>query len=151
MRRISPNVFRPSLRQKLRPSRRSILMTTPLNQAHAVEPCSASKIEIVAPDGTRLGPEDDGEIRVRSSQVCEGYHERAEETARSFQDGWYHSGDIGRMDPDGFLYVVGRLKDMIKTGSINVSPLEVEHVIQSSPRVQDVSVVGVPDSNGVKS
>ena len=103
------------------------------------------ELEIVGPDAGAAGPGQEGEIRVRGSQVCQGYYDRPIETAQIFRDGWYHSGDIGRIDADGFLYVVGRTKDMIKTGSINVSPLEVEQAIQTLAEVRDVSIVGVPD------
>jgi acyl-CoA synthetase (AMP-forming)/AMP-acid ligase II len=61
------------------------------------------------------------------------------------RDGWYHTGDVGRFDGEGFLYVVGRIKEMIKTGSINVSPREVEGALLAVDGVDDAAVMGVPD------
>jgi acyl-CoA synthetase (AMP-forming)/AMP-acid ligase II len=87
----------------------------------------------------------DGEIRVRGPLVCQGYYNNPEEQAKRFIDGWYYSGDIGRFDADGYLYVAGRIKDIIKTGSINVAPKEVEEILLLHPRVVDAAVVGEPD------
>lgn len=103
------------------------------------------ELDIVAPDGTILPRGEAGEIKVRGPQVCEGYYNNPIEQNKAFRDGWYYTGDIGRIDEDGYLYVVGRKKDMIKTGSINVSPLEIEQTIQIMSEVQDVAIVGVPD------
>ena len=68
------------------------------------------------------------------------------EEAKAIKDGWFHTGDLGHFDRDGYLYVVGRLKDMIKTGSINVSPREVESAILAMNDIDDVAVFGVPDA-----
>jgi acyl-CoA synthetase (AMP-forming)/AMP-acid ligase II len=86
----------------------------------------------------------EGEIRVRGPLVCQGYYKNPEEEAKRFIDGWYYSGDIGRFDDDGYLYVVGRMKDIIKTGSINVAPKEVEEILLLHPHVVDAAVVGEP-------
>ena len=94
-------------------------------------------------DPMRAGKE--GEIRVRGPNVCQGYYKNPEEQAKHFIDGWYYTGDIGRFDEDGYLYVVGRMKDIIKTGSINVAPKEVEEVLLFHPEVADAAVVGVSD------
>ncbi len=101
--------------------------------------------EIVDAEGRTLAPGEEGEMRVRGASICSGYYKNPEEEARVFRDGWFHTGDIGRFDDDGYLYVVGRIKDTIKTGSINVSPREVETVIQTLTGIDDVAVVGVPD------
>src|SRR5262249_16925713 len=84
-------------------------------------------------------------IRVRSANVCQGYYKNPEEQNKVFADGWYYTGDLGRLDEEGYLYVVGRIKDIIKTGSINVSPREIENAILTLSGVDDVAVVGVPD------
>lgn len=87
-----------------------------------------------------------GEIVVRGPNVAAGYWKNAEATAAAYDDeGWFHSGDIGYLDDDGYLYVVDRLKDMIITGGENVYPAEVEHALATMPGVLDVAVVGVPD------
>jgi acyl-CoA synthetase (AMP-forming)/AMP-acid ligase II len=103
------------------------------------------EIELVDPDGTAVRAGEEGEIRVRGPNVCQGYYKNPEEEAKVIKDGWFHSGDIGRFDEDGYLYVVGRLKDMIKTGSISVSPREVETTILNLGQVEDAAVVGVAD------
>lgn len=102
--------------------------------------------EIVDESGRLVPPGGEGEIRVRGPNVCAGYYNNPDEEAKVFRDGWFHTGDIGRFDDEGYLYIVGRIKDTIKTGSINVSPREVEAAILEFPGVADVAVVGVPDA-----
>jgi long-chain acyl-CoA synthetase len=86
-----------------------------------------------------------GEILVSSVGVMAGYHDRPEETAKALTDGWFHSGDIGYLDPDGDLFVVDRKKEMIIRGGYNVYPREVEEVLYEIPEIAEVAVVGVPD------
>lgn len=86
-----------------------------------------------------------GEITVKGEIVIEEYWNRPEENRQSFKDGWFHTGDLGRLDSDGFLYVVDRKKDMIKTGGENVYPAELELVMLEHPAINAVAVVGVPD------
>ncbi len=88
---------------------------------------------------------DAGEICVRSPLVMKGYKDLPEQTAETFAGGWLHTGDIGRFDDEGFLYIVDRKKDMIVTGGFNVFPREVEDVLSSHEAVAQVAVVGVPD------
>ena len=88
---------------------------------------------------------DAGEICVRSPLVMKGYKDLPEQTAEAFAGGWLHTGDIGRFDDEGFLYIVDRKKDMIVTGGFNVFPREVEDVLSSHEAVAQVAVVGVPD------
>ena len=92
------------------------------------------EVEIVDPEGHALPQGADGEIRVRGPNVCQGYYKNPEEEAKAIKNGWFHTGDLGHFDRDGYLFVVGRLKDMIKTGSINVSPREVESAILAMTR-----------------
>jgi acyl-CoA synthetase (AMP-forming)/AMP-acid ligase II len=73
-----------------------------------------------------------------------GYHRDRAATAAVLRDGWLHTGDLGRRDPDGWFYVTGRLKDLIITGGENVSPVEVEEVLRAHPDVVDVAVIGTP-------
>ncbi|MFC9842836.1 long-chain-fatty-acid--CoA ligase [Streptomyces sp. NPDC060223] len=93
-----------------------------------------------------LKPGQFGEIVVRGPNVTVGYWNNPEATAAAFdEEGWFHSGDIGHLDEDGYLYIVDRLKDMIISGGENVYPAEVEVVLASMPGVVDVAVVGVAD------
>jgi fatty-acyl-CoA synthase len=87
-----------------------------------------------------------GEICVRGPLVMRGYKDMPEATAEAFAGGWLHTGDIGRLDEDGFLHIVDRTKDMIVTGGFNVYPREVEDVLTHNPAVQQVAVIGVPDA-----
>ena len=86
-----------------------------------------------------------GEIVVRGPNVMLGYWNRPADTAEAIRDGWFHSGDIGRMDDQGFFYIVDRVKDMISVGGLKVYPAEVERVLLDHPAVLQVAVVGFPD------
>jgi o-succinylbenzoate---CoA ligase len=85
-----------------------------------------------------------GEILVRGPTITAGYLDRAEANARAFRDGWFHTGDIGQMDEEGYLYVLDRRDDLIISGGENVYPAEVESVLRSHPAVADAGVVGRP-------
>jgi acyl-CoA synthetase (AMP-forming)/AMP-acid ligase II len=104
-------------------------------------------VEIQIVDGQRrpLPIGEEGEIRVRGPNVCQGYYKNPDEQNKVFDGDWYHTGDLGRLAPNGHLYVIGRQKDLIKTGSINVAPREVEAAIIGMEAIDDVAVVGVPD------
>jgi long-chain acyl-CoA synthetase len=86
-----------------------------------------------------------GEIVVKGPNVMKGYWHRDQETADTFSSGWMHTGDLGKMDEDGYFYVVERAKDMIIASGFNVYPREVEEVLFHHPAVQEAAVVGVPD------
>jgi long-chain acyl-CoA synthetase len=86
-----------------------------------------------------------GEIVIRGHNVMKGYYNRPEATAEAFQGGWFHTGDIGRMDEDGYFYIVDRVKDMVIRGGFNVYPREIEEVLMSHPKVSLAAVIGVPD------
>lgn len=90
-------------------------------------------------------PDTRGELCVRGPNVTSGYWEDERATAAAFTDGWFHTGDIGYRDPDGYYYIVDRLKDMIITGGENVYPAEVERVLAEHPDISDAAVVGAPD------
>jgi long-chain acyl-CoA synthetase len=85
-----------------------------------------------------------GEIVVRGPNVMQGYWNKPAETAAALVDGWYHTGDLGYSDDDGYLYVVDRAKDMIVTGAENVYSTEVEDVLYRHPAVLEAAVFGVP-------
>lgn len=87
-----------------------------------------------------------GEIAVKGPNVASGYYENPEETKKVFRDGWFLTGDLGRIDDEGFFYVASRKKDMINRGGENVYPVEVENAIYLHPQVLEVAVYGVPDA-----
>ncbi len=95
--------------------------------------------------GVSLQIDHDGEVLARSNVVLEGYWEQPEESAQALAGGWFHTGDGGLVDDDGYLTIQDRKKDVIITGGENVSSIEVEDVIFSHPDVAEVAVIGVPD------
>lgn len=103
------------------------------------------QVATMSPEGTLLPSGETGEIVVRGSLVMAGYYKDAMATAEASRFGWHHTGDIGYIDADGFLYIVDRAKDMIITGGFNVYSVEVEQALMQHPDVQDSAVVGLPD------
>jgi long-chain acyl-CoA synthetase len=95
---------------------------------------------------TVLGPEEIGELVIKSPNVMKGYHNMPTETKNTLRKGWLYTGDIARMDADGYFYIVDRKKDMIKPSGFQVWPREVEEVIAENPKVLDVGVAGIPDA-----
>jgi acyl-CoA synthetase (AMP-forming)/AMP-acid ligase II len=95
--------------------------------------------------GVKLAVDDEGEVLARGNVVMEGYWEQPEETAKALRDGWFHTGDGGMIDPDNYLSISDRKKDVIISGGENVSSIEVEDCIFSHPAVAEVAVIGVPD------
>jgi 2-furoate---CoA ligase len=95
----------------------------------------------------RLDPPGEGEVlcHMSSDEAFTGYWNRPDADAKAIRDGWYHTGDVGRIDEDGDLWVVGRVDDMIISGGENIHPVEVEDVLARAPGVRDAAVVGVPD------
>lgn len=108
-------------------------------------PTLLTPVAIMDDYGRLLPRGERGEIVVRGNLVMKGYYNNPEATAEVSQHGWHHTGDIGLIDEDGFLYIVDRKKDMIISGGFNVYPSEVEQVIWAHPAVQDCAVIGVPD------
>ena len=99
--------------------------------------------------GQDVGPGEGGEIWIRGPQVMKGYLGRPEETAAMIDaDGWLHTGDIGRVDDDGWLFVVDRVKELIKYKGYQVAPAELEAVLLTHPDVADAAVIGVYDEEG---
>jgi fatty-acyl-CoA synthase len=96
-------------------------------------------------NGNPVAAGEPGEICVRGPLVMKGYKDMPEQTAEAFAGGWLHTGDVGRLDEEGFLYIVDRTKDMIVTGGFNVFPKEVEDVLGTHEAVAQVAVIGVPD------
>lgn len=101
-------------------------------------------VAIARADGRAAAPGEEGEIVVAGPTVMQGYHRDPAATALALAQGRLHTGDLGRMDADGYFYVTGRVKDLIITGGENVSPVEVEEVLRTHPDVADVAVIGTP-------
>ncbi len=108
-------------------------------------PLRGQEIRIVGDDGRALPAGATGEICIRGPNVMQGYLNRPEETARTIRDGWLHSGDLGYLDQDGYLFVTDRKKDIIIRGGENISAREVEDVLYRHPGVLEAAVIGVPD------
>lgn len=103
------------------------------------------EIRVVDPKGKDCAPDDVGEIVVSGVQIMNGYWKRPDDTKAAIRDGWFHTGDAGFFDADGYLYIHDRLKDMIVSGAENVYPAEVERALQDCPGIVDVAVIGIPD------
>jgi acyl-CoA synthetase (AMP-forming)/AMP-acid ligase II len=101
-------------------------------------------VKVVDDDGNAAGPGKTGELLLRGAAVMDGYLDDPDATAAAFVDGWLRSGDIVRVDDDGYLYVVDRKKDIIVRGGFNVSSAEVEAALLANPQIQDVAVIAVP-------
>ena len=103
-------------------------------------------VRVVGPDDTDLPQGEIGEIVTRGPTVMKGYLNRPDETAEALRGGRFHTGDMGRFDGEGLLYISGRLKDMIITGGENVYPTEIEDVLTDHPAVSQAAVIGIPDT-----
>lgn len=102
------------------------------------------EVRIVRDDGRDAAPGEVGEILGKGPIRMTGYYGRPDLTAQAVRDGWIHSGDVGYLDDEGFLYLVDRKKDMIDSGGVKVYPRDVEEVAAGHPAVQEVAVFGVP-------
>ncbi|UUZ70575.1 AMP-binding protein [Polaromonas sp. P2-4] len=107
-------------------------------------PFPGQRIAIADTHGTHLPPGATGEVLVQGPNVMRGYLGKPEETAKTVVDGWLHTGDIGRIDADGYLSIVGRLKEMIIRGGENIYPKEIEDVLHDFPGVLEAAVIGAP-------
>jgi fatty-acyl-CoA synthase len=117
----------------------------PERLASCGRPTSAVRLAIMDDAGHILGPNEPGEIVARGSLVTSGYYKLPEATGEIRGHGWHHTGDVGYIDNDGFVYIVDRKKDMIISGGFNVFCAEVEAAIMSLPEVYECAVIGVPD------
>ena len=116
-----------------------------LRLSSAGRPAPLVQVAMMDNEGRLLPRGETGEIVVRSSLVMMGYYKDPAATAEAGRHGWHHTGDIGRIDDDGFLYIVDRAKDMIISGGFNVYSVEVEQALMQHPDVQDSAVIGLPD------
>ena len=97
-----------------------------------------------------VAPGEIGEVVYQSPQLCLGYWNKPEETSAAFTNGWFHSGDLARIDEERYITIVDRKKDVIKTGGIIVSSREVEETIFSHPAVEEVAVIPLPDPKWIE-
>ncbi|OZF45763.1 long-chain fatty acid--CoA ligase [Rhodococcus sp. 14-2470-1a] len=109
-------------------------------------PVAHTQIAILDDSGNSVSADTLGEIAVRGPKVMSGYWRDPEATATALRGGWFHTGDIGRLDSDGFLYIEDRKKDMIVSGGENIASPEVERVLYENPDVIEAAVIGVPDA-----
>jgi acyl-CoA synthetase (AMP-forming)/AMP-acid ligase II len=103
------------------------------------------QIAILDPQNQPLSPHLVGEICVRGENIMKGYHKQPEATQKKIIDGWLHTGDLGYLDEEGFLYLVDRTDDLIITGGENVYPKEIEEVLYTHGDILEAAVIGVPD------
>ena len=101
-------------------------------------------LKVVDPDGKTLGVNEVGELWAKGPQVVKGYWNKPEATAQTFQDGWVKTGDLARLDEEGFCFIIDRAKDMLIRGGENIYCIEVENVLYDHPAVMDAALVGVP-------
>ena len=111
----------------------------------AGRPTPLTMVAIMDDEGHLLGPGQRGEIVARGPLVMAGYYKNPQASAEASRHGWHHTGDIGYLDEDNYLFIVDRAKDMIITGGFNVYSAEVEQVLLAHPAVQDCAVIGLPD------
>jgi acyl-CoA synthetase (AMP-forming)/AMP-acid ligase II len=111
----------------------------------AGRPVWCVELRIIDDNNESVGVNEVGEIVCKSPLATEGYYMNPEATNASFRDGWFYTGDLGYFDDEGYLFVVGRKKDMVKSGGISIYPLEIESVLYSHPDVLEAAVIGVPD------
>jgi fatty-acyl-CoA synthase len=106
-----------------------------------------SEVRIVGADGRAITqPAEKGEVITRGPNIMKGYWNQPEATAAAIDsEGWFHTGDIGYLDADGFLFIADRLKDMVITGGENVYPAEVESALYDHPAIAEIAVIGLPD------
>jgi oxalate---CoA ligase len=106
---------------------------------------AGAQIQVTRPDSTPAGAGETGEIWIRGVTVTSGYLGNPQATADSFTAGWFHSGDLGHQDADGYLFLTGRIKEIINRGGEKISPAAVDQILQSNPSVEDAVSFGVPD------
>ena len=107
-------------------------------------PIEGVEMKVVDDDGNDVAQGEVGEIVIRGHNVMKGYWERDDATAETIRDGWLYTGDMGRIDEDGYFFIVDRKKDLIIRGGYNVYPREIEEILYEHPAVREAAVVGVP-------
>lgn len=122
------------------------LKDAPRKMASAGKAAPRAELKIIGQDGKEVETGQIGEIIARGPQIMKGYFKDPEATAKKIRKGWYYTGDLGRLDEDGYLYVLGRADDMVISGGLNVYPSEIETVLLSHPKIQEAAAVGIPDA-----
>jgi len=107
------------------------------------KPIWGCQVKIVNDEGDRLPVGEIGEVLIRGVNIMKGYYKQPEATAQILKNGWFYSGDTGKLDEEGYLYIVGRKKDMILRGGFNIYPREIEELLYEHPAVAEAAVVGV--------
>jgi acyl-CoA synthetase (AMP-forming)/AMP-acid ligase II len=102
-------------------------------------------LQVVDEDHQPLAPGEVGAVRYRGPGVADGFFRDSERSSEAFRDGWFYPGDLGRLDADGYLTLLGRSKAVIIRGGVNIYPLEIERVLQSHPDVREAAVFGIAD------
>jgi long-chain acyl-CoA synthetase len=110
-------------------------------------PIEGVEMRVVDEDGKEVDQGEVGEIAIKGHNVMKGYWRKDDATEEAIKDGWFHSGDMGKVDEDGYFFIVDRKKEMIIRGGYNVYPREIEEVMYEHPAVAEVAVIGVPDDN----
>jgi len=135
----------------------TISMLTPADHRLSDDPLSEKRlasagraraditVAVLDDDDRELAPERIGEIAIRGEVVMKGYWNKPEATADAFKNDWYHTGDLGMRDADGYIYLLDRKKELIISGGANIYPREVEEVLLLHPGVLEVAVIGIPD------
>jgi acyl-CoA synthetase (AMP-forming)/AMP-acid ligase II/ABC-type nitrate/sulfonate/bicarbonate transport system permease component len=118
----------------------------PRKMASAGRCVPRAEVKIIDKEGKELPSGQVGEVIARGPQIMKGYFKNPKATADKIKDGWYYTGDLGRFDQDGYLYILGRADDMVITGGMNVYPSELENVLIAHDKVAEVAVVGIPDA-----
>ena len=108
-------------------------------------PMTDIDVAILAPDGREMPSGEEGEICIRGARVMRGYNKRDDDTDSALKDGWLHTGDVGKIDDGGYLFITGRIKDMVIRGGENIAPAEIEQVLEDHPSVAEAAIIGVPD------
>ncbi len=121
------------------------LRSMPYKPGSAGRAYPGAEVQIFDPEDRPLPPGQKGEIVIRGPVVMNGYHNRPRETPETLRNGWLHTGDVGTLDEEGYLFVVDRIKDMIIKGGENIYACEVEEILFSLPGVVEAAVVGAPD------
>jgi fatty-acyl-CoA synthase len=102
-------------------------------------------VTLIDGEGKEVPAGQEGELLLRGNHICSGYWNKPEATAEAIRDGWFHTGDLARIDEDGHLSIVGRKKDMLISGGVNIYPAEIERVLETHPSIAGGAVIGVPD------
>jgi oxalate---CoA ligase len=113
-------------------------------KAGSVGPAAGPEMAVMAPDGALLGPEEVGEIVIRGPNVTAGYESNPKANAEAFAHGWFHTGDQGTMDSEGYFRITGRLKEIINRGGEKISPREVDEVLMDHPAIAQVVTFAMP-------